>query len=62
MSVFFEKAGFVFFENGSFSNIGVCFMKIRVFLENGCVLLFVFFYKWVFFKNGSLCFKNSRFF
>ena len=51
MGVFFENAGFVFMKMGVFSKNRVCFLKIRVFLENWFVFrkCGVFF----FFENGS---------
>ena len=50
MGVFLENAGFVFFENGRFFKKWEIFLKIRVFLDNGCVFrkCGVLFSKWEF--------------
>ena len=56
--MFFENSGFVFFKMGVFSKMKVCFLKIRLFLENGYV-----FRKWgVCFLKMGVCFLKIRVF
>ena len=53
MGEFFENAALFFFKMGVFSKMGVCFLEIRVILQNGSVsrkASFVFF-KIYFFRN-----------